>query len=75
MLQKKAEDWDELQADGEHFDRRTGTAQMLANLLERKFGPLDEASRARLAAADFETLLAWTDRGLEAQSLEDVFRE
>jgi hypothetical protein len=77
MLQKKAEDWDndgdELQENGEEVDRRDGTAQMLTALLERKFGPLDDASRARLAAADFQTLLAWTDRGLGAQTLDDVF--
>ena len=72
MLQKKAEDWQE---DGEGYDRRDGTAEMLTALLERKFGPLDDASRARLAAADFQTLLAWTDRGLEAQSLADVFAD
>ena len=79
MLQKKAEDWDndvdELQENGEQYDRREGTAQYLAGLLERKFGALDEVSRARLAGADFDTLLAWTDRTLDAGSLEDVFRD
>jgi hypothetical protein len=79
MLQKKAEDWDndvdELQENGEGYDRRDGTAKYLEGLLAKKFGPLDDASRARLAGADFDTLLAWTDRMLDARSLQDVFRD
>jgi hypothetical protein len=79
MLQKKAEDWDkddlQVQADGEEYERRDGTARYLARLLEMKFGPLDDESRARLDTADYERLIAWTDRMLDARSLQDVFAE
>jgi hypothetical protein len=77
MLQKKAEDKDviELQEMGEVYERREGTARFLSQMLERKFGPLDDESVARLAAADYERLIAWTDRSLDARSLADVFTE
>jgi protein involved in sex pheromone biosynthesis len=77
MLQKKAEDWDkdvdELQENGEVHDRRAGAAAYLSRLLEMKFGDLDDDARGRLAGADFERLLAWTDRMLDAETLADVF--
>lgn len=79
MLQKKAEDWDnklgEMQDNGEEEDRKEGAARFLGRLLEQKFGPLDEQSRERLAAADFERLIAWTDRMLDARNLPDVFKD
>jgi hypothetical protein len=79
MLQKKAEDWDndvdEVQADGEELDRRDGAARFLAKMLETKFGPLDEESRARLDAADFQRILVWSDRMLDARVLQEVFAE
>jgi len=42
--------------------------------LERKFGILDPAARDRIARADADQLLAWAERVLTAQSLEDIFR-
>lgn len=77
MLQKKAEDWnkDELQEGSEVYERREGTARYLARMLEMKFGPLDDESRARLDAADYERLIAWTDRMLDAHAIQDVFME
>ena len=35
-------------------------------------GPPSEQVRARIAQADAETLLRWFDRGLTAQSLDEV---
>jgi len=77
MLQKKAEDWDvdEMQENGEELDRRDGAARFLGQMLETKFGALDDSTRACLATADFARILAWTDRMLEAESLADVFGE
>jgi hypothetical protein len=79
MLQKKAEDWDndvdEIQWDGEEYDRRDGAARFLAQMLETKFGPLDDEIRARLDAADFALVLVWSDRMLDAGTLADVFSE
>jgi hypothetical protein len=79
MLQKKAEDWDndvdEVQANGEELDRRDGAARFLTQMLGTKFGPLDDESRARLDAADFQTILLWSDRMLDARSLPEVFND
>ena len=55
--------------------RQEGESSLLQRLLTRKFGPLDETVRARLAAADSETLLVWGDRVLTATSLAEVFGE
>jgi hypothetical protein len=39
-----------------------GEAAMLLRLLERKFRPLPESARQRVASADAETLFAWGER-------------
>jgi hypothetical protein len=43
--------------------------------LERKFGPLAAEHRARIDAADAETLLRWGERLLSAETIDDVFRD
>jgi hypothetical protein len=77
MLQKKAEDWDddvdEIQENGEEYDRRDGAARFLVQMLEMKFGPMDDESRARLDAADFQQILVWSDRMLDAGTLAEMF--
>lgn len=75
MLQKKAEDWDndEIQVDGEEYDRRDGAAKFLVQMLEMKFGPMDDESRARLDAADFKQILVWSDRMLDVGTLAEMF--
>ena len=50
-----------------------GEAAMLLRLLERKFRPLPESARQRVAAADAETLLIWGERVLDAASLDEVW--
>ena len=50
-----------------------GEAAVLLRQLERKFHPLPDAARQRLAGADAETLLAWAERILDAQSLDEVW--
>jgi len=51
---------------------REGEAAMLLRLIARKFGPPTEAVRERIARADSETLLEWSDRILTAQTLDEV---
>ena len=46
---------------------------MLLRLLERKFHTLPESARQRVATADAETLLAWGERVLDANSLDEVW--
>jgi flagellar biosynthesis/type III secretory pathway protein FliH len=65
----RAKGRDEGRAEGE----RLGEAQLLLRQLTFKFGPLDEATRARVAAARSEDLFAWGERLLGAGRLADVF--
>jgi hypothetical protein len=53
--------------------RQEGEAALLLKLLELRFGPLDEANRARLRHSDADTLLVWGERVLTAASLDEVF--
>jgi hypothetical protein len=46
----------------------------LLRLLERRFGPVPDWARDRIAAADTETLEEWGVRVLDAGSLEAVLR-
>ena len=45
---------------------------MLLRQVERKFGPPSESVRERIASADPETLLAWSERILTADDVEAV---
>jgi hypothetical protein len=55
-------------AEGE---RKRGAA-VLTRLLERRFGPLPDPVRERIASADVGTLEEWSLRTLDAASIEDV---
>ena len=52
---------------------KQGEEAMLVYLLERRFGPLTEDARARIAVADSGTLRLWAERVLSAGALDDVF--
>ena len=45
---------------------------MLTRLIEHRFGPLDDATRRRLADASTEQLMDWSQRLLSAATLADV---
>jgi hypothetical protein len=51
---------------------RQGEAAVLLRLLERKFGTLPSEAQQRIREADAETLLAWSERVLTADSLDEV---
>lgn len=53
---------------GEQHDRAT----VLLRQIERKFGPPSGPVRAKVTQADPDTLLAWSERILDAQSLDEV---
>jgi predicted transposase YdaD len=59
-------------AQGEQRGEQRGEAKMLLRQIERKFGPPSEPVRARITQADPDTLLEWSERILEAQSLDEV---
>jgi hypothetical protein len=48
-------------------------AELLLRMIERRFGPLSAADRARIQRADAGALLIWGDRLLSARSLAEVF--
>jgi Domain of unknown function (DUF4351) len=50
-----------------------GTARTLVRLLTRKFGTVPDGMRERIDAAPLEQLEAWSDRVLDAETLDEVF--
>lgn len=62
-----------LRQEGRTEGMQQGEAKLLLRLLEKRFGPLPEAKRALINAADADTLLQWSDKLLTADSIEAVF--
>ncbi|WP_142105014.1 DUF4351 domain-containing protein [Pseudonocardia cypriaca] len=50
-----------------------GGAEPLVRLLSRKFGPLPAGVRKRIDAASSDRLEVWSDRMLDAPTLDEVF--
>ena len=70
MLAERIDSWNErLREEG----RQEGEAKALLRLLEKRFGPVDQVTHDRIAAADADLLLEWIDRSLTAESLAAVF--
>ena len=71
-----AQEWlDEGYKRGRAEGEAKGRAELLMRLLERRFGPLPQAVKDRIAAARPDTLELWGDRVLDAASLDDVFEK
>ena len=74
MLAEKTTTWTEMwERQGLEKGRREGESRLLLRQLERRFGPLDEQVRRRVAAASAEQLLEWGERFVDATTLRDVF--
>jgi hypothetical protein len=74
MLAERIDSWNEqLREEGRQQGLQAGEAKALLRLLEKRFGPLDQVTRDRIAAADADLLLEWIDRFSTAESLADVF--
>ena len=58
--------------EGRQEGQQEGGANVLLRQIERKFGPPSASVRARISSADPETLLAWSERILTADTLEAV---
>lgn len=54
--------------------RREGAVALLERLLTKRFGPLPQAARNKLAKASLAQLETWSDALAEAQSLKQVFK-
>jgi hypothetical protein len=74
MFEKRVQEWSrEIRREGMEKGERKGEANLLLHLLERKFGPLDAPTRARIRRAGSERLLEWGERFVTAERLEQVF--
>lgn len=63
------------EARGEARGQLRGRADLLRALLEQRFGQLSDEQRKRLEAADADQLTQWGTRLLDAQRLDEVFRD
>lgn len=75
----KREGWREGKREGKREGEREGklaeAVSILERLLAKRFGPLDEATHARIHSASLEQLEYWTERLLDAPNLGEVFGE
>ncbi len=73
------EGFDKGQREGLHVGRRKGRQEGQRSLLRRqlkhKFGKVSRVDRRKIAAASASKLLTWSERLLNAQSLEQVFED
>ena len=70
LMSTVAEAWvQEAKAEG----RVEGKAETLLRLLQRRFGPVPERARARVAVGSAAEIDAWIDALLDAQSVTEVF--
>ena len=61
--------------EGRLEGRLEGKCGLLEMILTRRFGPLPDWAKQRLASASSEQLDQWAERALEAKSLQDVWVE
>jgi hypothetical protein len=61
--------------EGLQQGRKEGAAALLERQLTRRFGPLPQAVRSKLAQAGAEQLASWSDALLEARTLQEVFEQ
>ncbi|HET9228308.1 MAG TPA: Rpn family recombination-promoting nuclease/putative transposase [Thermoanaerobaculia bacterium] len=74
MLANRVAEWGrEIHEKGRKEGRQEGEAYLLLRQLEKKFGPLDEQTRARVLSARANRLLEWGERFVSAERLADVF--
>ena len=59
--------------EGRQEGMQEGERIVLQRQLERKFGPLDAGMHQRLLQADADTVLMWSDRILDARSVDEGF--
>lgn len=52
-----------------------GEARVLLKLLQLKFGAVEKNYREQIEHADADTLLAWSERVLDANRLDDIFKK
>ena len=71
----KLEGQREGQREGKREGKREGEGLVLERLLRFKFGEVSPDCRRRIAQADAETLLVWSERVLTAATLDEVWQD
>jgi hypothetical protein len=69
MLNDEIETWTD---QWKHEGLKEGEARVLLRQLAIRFGTLPPEIRQKIESADAETLLQWSERIFEAESLDDV---
>ncbi len=76
MLEERIKEWEkELIEKGLKEGIEKGEAEVLLRQLERKFGAIPSQYCRRIDEADSAQILAWAERILAAESIDDVFGE
>ena len=73
VREAKAEGRAEGEAKGRAEGKAEGKAETLLRLLQRRFGPVPESARARVAGGSAAEIDVWFDALLDAHSLTEVF--
>ena len=60
---------------GHQEGRREGEAALLLRMAERKLGQVTPEARRRIEGAQPDQLLAWGERLMTAESLDETFRD
>jgi predicted transposase YdaD len=64
---------DMLRAEGRAEGHAEGAARILVRLLTRRFGTIPDRARERIDTASLEQLGLWSERVLDAETLDEVF--
>jgi hypothetical protein len=70
MLAERVKDW---KKQWQEEAQKEGESKIFVKLLARKFGTIDAETQGRIAQADSEQLVAWAERILTADTIDEVF--
>jgi len=65
--------YDKGHAEGEVRGKVLGKAELLTQLLERRFGEIPALLRERILSANIESIEKWVERAFDAPDLQSVF--
>jgi hypothetical protein len=74
MLSKTVVEWTKQWKQEGLEQGRERMAKAILRLIERKFGPLNEADQQRVLEADHTQLEIWADRIIDAVTIKQIFK-
>jgi hypothetical protein len=72
LMSIAAREW---MAEGRLQGQKEGRRDSLVRILERRFGAIPDAIRARIMSGNMAEVDAWLDKAVDVGALEDVFSE